>query len=369
VALLFGVGLTAALVVSLTVSVVRLFTLRGLSFVHPRLPVETEAGVDADLTVPCPRILRDPAGRRRLIRGGTEDGPPALPRGVWILDLAAGDRGARLAAGWSRQTSPPREVHGIRPDRGLYRIAAAEIVFPDPLSLVQVRFRARPPLPVHGRRSVGGVMPPLLRVLPRPAPLSSEDPDPELAAGRRRGDLSNERNEELIETRPYHPGDDIRRINWSAFAHSGELFLRIGEETPPPAWAVRVVVDTRGVTGVASLDTLIATALGTAQRLEPGGVIRISLRTPLHPEHELGGFVRARRILAAVDATEGLLPGYRTGIDADSRDDGVESGWNGAGGDRSGAAVTESEAAIVVAWDEATGSVVWRPRHHGGCEK
>ncbi|MBN2439740.1 MAG: DUF58 domain-containing protein [Spirochaetales bacterium] len=41
-------------------------------------------------------------------------------------------------------------------------------------------------------------------------------------------------NDELLEVKKYYPGDDIRRMNWKIYAHSKELFIRKGEETPPP---------------------------------------------------------------------------------------------------------------------------------------
>jgi len=54
---------------------------------------------------------------------------------------------------------------------------------------------------------------------------------------------SRRRTEELLEARKYYPGDDPRRINWKVYAHMGELFLRIGEETPPPESRVLFVLD------------------------------------------------------------------------------------------------------------------------------
>lgn len=39
---------------------------------------------------------------------------------------------------------------------------------------------------------------------------------------------------EELEIRKYIPGDDPRRLHWKLYAHSGELFLRIGEQDPPP---------------------------------------------------------------------------------------------------------------------------------------
>jgi hypothetical protein len=56
------------------------------------------------------------------------------------------------------------------------------------------------------------------------------------------------RSEELLEVRKYFPGDDIRKVNWNIFAHTSELFLRIGEETPPPESRFLVILDT-GPTG------------------------------------------------------------------------------------------------------------------------
>jgi hypothetical protein len=366
VALLFGAGLAATILLSLTVSVIRRIRLGGLAFALPRLPVEVEAAdptadptADAtadttEVTLPCPPIVRDPARRRRSARERAHQPTGALPPGVWSLDLAAGDRTCRLTAGWARGASQPAAFRGGNPGRGLYRIAAAELVVPDPFALVQLRFRGQPPVPAGGADPADGVPPPVLRVLPRVDSRGIDAAEPEIAAGRRRGDLSNERNEELIETRPYHPGDDIRRINWNAFAHSGELFLRIGEETPPPAWAVRLMVDTRGASDADRLDTLLAAALGVAEGLATSGVVHLSLRTPVHPELELGGILRARRVLAAVDATEGLLAGYEVGV----RDDDAERS-GGPGG-------TPSEAAIVVAFDGTTGEVTLRQRRRGG---
>ena len=46
--------------------------------------------------------------------------------------------------------------------------------------------------------------------------------------------LRKKRNEDLIEIRQYFPGDDVRRLNWKTYAHTGELFIRLGEEVPLP---------------------------------------------------------------------------------------------------------------------------------------
>ncbi len=51
------------------------------------------------------------------------------------------------------------------------------------------------------------------------------------------------RNEDMIESRVYYPGDDIRRLNWKQYAHSGDLFIRIGEEVPLPEERLLLVAD------------------------------------------------------------------------------------------------------------------------------
>lgn len=51
------------------------------------------------------------------------------------------------------------------------------------------------------------------------------------------------RTNELLEVRKYYPGDDARRINWKMFAASGQLFLRIGEEIPPPTGEAAIVLN------------------------------------------------------------------------------------------------------------------------------
>jgi len=65
-------------------------------------------------------------------------------------------------------------------------------------------------------------------------------------------DVERVRSDELLEVRKYYPGDDARRINWKMFAASGELFLRIGEEIPPPTGEVTIVLNSHSQ-GVGSL--------------------------------------------------------------------------------------------------------------------
>lgn len=52
------------------------------------------------------------------------------------------------------------------------------------------------------------------------------------------------KQDELLEVRKYFPGDDARKLNWKIFAHTGELFIREGEQAPPPASNLLFVLDT-----------------------------------------------------------------------------------------------------------------------------
>ena len=74
---------------------------------------------------------------------------------------------------------------------------------------------------------------------------------------------TEERNEphyhksnELINHRPYVPGDDPRRINWKLYSHvaSGELFVREGESEPPPCSRLLILIDTEADSSLYSPD-------------------------------------------------------------------------------------------------------------------
>jgi hypothetical protein len=53
------------------------------------------------------------------------------------------------------------------------------------------------------------------------------------------------KGENLMDHRPYVPGDDPRRINWKLFGHAGELFVRETERVPPFHSSVLLFLDTR----------------------------------------------------------------------------------------------------------------------------
>jgi hypothetical protein len=57
-------------------------------------------------------------------------------------------------------------------------------------------------------------------------------------------EFSIQRTDNLIDHRPYVPGDDPRRINWKLYGHGGGLFVREGEYEPPPQSNIVILVDT-----------------------------------------------------------------------------------------------------------------------------
>jgi len=85
---------------------------------------------------------------------------------------------------------------------------------------------------------------------------------------------SQMRSDTLLETRPYVSGDNPQRISWNAFAHTGELHIRIGDEVPPPARDVLVVGDLRRPApgaDIGLLDRVLRAVRGTAGGLQDAG--------------------------------------------------------------------------------------------------
>jgi hypothetical protein len=62
----------------------------------------------------------------------------------------------------------------------------------------------------------------------------------------RRGGSRYRRTDDLIDHRPYIPGDDPRRINWKLYSHgpADSLFVREGEPEPPPHSQFLILADT-----------------------------------------------------------------------------------------------------------------------------
>lgn len=87
------------------------------------------------------------------------------------------------------------------------------------------------------------------------------------------------RSDNLIDHRPYIPGDDPRRINWKLYGHGSELFVREGEREPPPHSNVLILLDTHfdsmlftAETGRQGIDILCENALAYALELVNTGI-------------------------------------------------------------------------------------------------
>jgi hypothetical protein len=87
------------------------------------------------------------------------------------------------------------------------------------------------------------------------------------------------RTDDLIDHRPYVPGDDHRRINWKLYGHAGDLFVREGESEPPPHSRLIILIDTQTDDGLYSaeagrrgVDLLCENALALALDYEGRGM-------------------------------------------------------------------------------------------------
>lgn len=54
---------------------------------------------------------------------------------------------------------------------------------------------------------------------------------------------SQERTNELYESRPYFPGDDPRKIHWKLYAHTNTLSIKLGAFEPPPVKRLTVYIE------------------------------------------------------------------------------------------------------------------------------
>jgi uncharacterized protein (DUF58 family) len=119
------------------------------------------------------------------------------------------------------------------PERGAYYGRTDRLFIGDILGL----FRYCLPLPRDES--------PRILALPR----SAEECIPALiesGGDSQRQDTRYRRADNLIDHRPYVPGDDPRRINWKLYGHapSNELFVREGEREPPPHSRMLLLVET-----------------------------------------------------------------------------------------------------------------------------
>jgi hypothetical protein len=121
-----------------------------------------------------------------------------------------------------------------------------------------------------------------VRLLVSPRPLEEAVPvRPRPGGQEQRSGLHYLRNDDLIDHRPYTPGDDPRRINWKLYSHgpSNSLFVREGESEPPPRSRLLILVDTETdgtlygpEAGREAVDLLCAQALTIALDLAGRGM-------------------------------------------------------------------------------------------------
>jgi uncharacterized protein (DUF58 family) len=183
----------------------------SLSIVLPSAGIAPDESAEAALSARLPRAF-PPGFAVRF----------SLPL-TW-QERSVGSVAARLERGVTR-----RSIAFTVPRRGVY--ASEEAILEGRDILGFTRNRLRIPL----RESV--TVHPFLRTAEGLALHMEQADDSALFARRRR------RSEELLETRKYYPGDDVRRLNWKVFAHLNELFLRVGEEVPPPESRILFVLD------------------------------------------------------------------------------------------------------------------------------
>ncbi|MDR2402436.1 MAG: DUF58 domain-containing protein [Spirochaetaceae bacterium] len=88
-----------------------------------------------------------------------------------------------------------------------------------------------------------------------------------------------QRTDNLIDHRPYVPGDDPRKINWKLYSHAGDLFVRNGEPEPPPHSRLVILMDTytdsvlyTPEAGRQAVDVLCSQVLALAQEYADQGI-------------------------------------------------------------------------------------------------
>jgi len=242
------------------------------------------------------------AGRvlRLLVRRSARTSPDFLSVLLSPADLAAGEEGTAsvrvvlpraFLPGLTVLLSIPLSWHGRRVEvraplvpgtnscripfrpagRGAYECREALLELRDVLGLTLTRL----PVPLDESLRVA----PDLDPLSAPRSRSAEGGETVRAARHRR------RSEELLETRKYVPGDDPRRMNWKLYAHMRELFIRVGEETPPPDSRLLFFLDTTANARVpaaaadAYLDGMVEACGAAALAAMQGGVATLLARS------------------------------------------------------------------------------------------
>jgi hypothetical protein len=235
-------ALTLTGAVFLAVWVYCLFMTLFLALIHRRRarrvsirisPREIAAGEQAEIIYTEDEWAQNSAASGALIAPNGKSGSMRpffqLP-GILVrcrLLLAARD-GRRIRHDF-RPCRPGGESFTV-PWRGAYFSACDEFAVFDALGFFRFAFR----IPQAG----GARLLASPRAADEPLPVAARSGESNL-----RPEFSFQRTDNLIDHRPYVPGDDPRRINWKLFGHGGELFVREGEREPPPHANIYIVVD------------------------------------------------------------------------------------------------------------------------------
>jgi uncharacterized protein (DUF58 family) len=190
------------------------------------IPAELSAGQRGTLF--CSRSSAEDAGKHFFHRfhRWLRRPPGVLVR--YCVDLCTAD-GRRF-----RHTFDPdyREIPSFpAPERGAYYAPVDRLLILDILGLFQASIQAPQQ---RGERLLS-------------LPAAAEEPAAlALYAGghEQRIEPHFQRTDDLIDHRPYIPGDDPRRINWKLYGHAGDLFIREGEPEPPPHSRLVILLDT-----------------------------------------------------------------------------------------------------------------------------
>jgi uncharacterized protein (DUF58 family) len=158
--------------------------------------------------------------------------PRRFPPGfaVWFsLPLAWEERKIDSVTAPLQRGASRRSIAFSAPSRGVYSSQTSILEARDLLGFTKNRLH----IPLRESVTVYPSLGPAQDLVPH----MEQADDSALFARRRR------RSEELLEARKYYPGDDVRRLNWKVYAHLNELFLRVGEEVPPPESRILFVLD------------------------------------------------------------------------------------------------------------------------------
>lgn len=124
---------------------------------------------------------------------------------------------------------------------------------------------------------------------------------------------SQERTNELYESRPYFPGDDPRKIHWKLYAHTNTLSIKLGAFEPPPVKRLTIYIEEPVCTKkkerawvVSIFDAFIGRLSGVIIELLNAG-IQCSLLLYDYPQQSLQRYEITEEASAAAAQIQNLL--------------------------------------------------------------